>query len=134
MLGHQQNLQQHKCGGGRAWIGGKGKGEGSGVTSGRVGGRRGSGIVVMARGKKEEPSTDNRKGGNKKGGKDNNSKDGGRKDQQSGKTSKSEKTGTAVGTSPLPSPGGLPLPALGGGLLVGLFILGKLMGGKGNRG
>ena len=109
-------------GGGRAWDGDK-----RGVNGGRAG------LVVMARGKKEEPSkkTDNSKDAKGKNNKkNNNGKDQGKK----GGKDAQQKNGTAVGTSALPSPGGVPLPALGGGLLLGFVILGKIFGGKGNRG
>lgn len=88
----------------------------------------------MARGKKEEPASDksNRKDA-KKGKEDKHDTVNKGKDQKKDGKER-EKNGTAVGTSALPTPGGVPLPALGGGLLLGLVILGKIMGGKGSRG
>lgn len=110
--------------GARAWIGGRG---GGGVAKGG----RASGLVVMARGKKEEPAN-NKKDAKK--GKDNKNDNVNKGKDQKKDGKEQQKNGTAVGTSALPSPGSVPLPALGGGLLLGLVILGKIMGGKGTRG
>eukprot|EP00740_Mantoniella_antarctica_P007169 CAMPEP_0181363504 /NCGR_PEP_ID=MMETSP1106-20121128/8783_1 /TAXON_ID=81844 /ORGANISM="Mantoniella antarctica, Strain SL-175" /LENGTH=239 /DNA_ID=CAMNT_0023477945 /DNA_START=209 /DNA_END=928 /DNA_ORIENTATION=- len=93
----------------------------------RAPGSRGSGLRVMSRGKSQESSTSKDTEGSRatqKGKEIKNSNSDG-KDQR--------KTGTAVATSP-PAAMPVPLPVLGGGILLALVILGKVIGGRGNKG